>query len=58
MEKDISEILRKVILAAGQIVPGSKTHILVRHENECPALKTQRISDCVCSPEIKKIEAH
>ncbi len=56
MNENISEIIKQVIEAAGKIEPGTVTHIEVKHETGCPALKTHRLIDCTChAPKIEQI---
>jgi len=48
MKEDISDKLIKIIEAAGKLEPGTITHIEVKHETGCKALKTHRLIDCTC----------
>jgi hypothetical protein len=49
---DINEKIQKLIAAAGELKPGVK-HILVQHDDGCPALKTESLADCTCNPDFK-----
>jgi hypothetical protein len=48
--------IKKILKAAGHIEPGSVLHVTVEHDDDCPALKTQRLSDCVCNPDIQEMK--
>lgn len=50
---DTGKIL-KLIAAAGEIKPGVVL-IEIKHDEDCPALKTNRLADCTCNPDFKKI---
>ena len=56
MKADISDKLIKIIEAAGKLEPGTITHIEVKHDAGCQALKTHRLIDCTCNtPKIQQI---
>ena len=47
----MNELLKPV----GMIEPGTVTHIEVKHETGCKAIKTQRITDCTCTPVVERL---
>jgi len=49
---DIAKKIQKLIEAAGELKPGI-AHIEVKHDDDCPALKTQNMADCTCDPDFK-----
>jgi len=53
---DIHQFIEKLI-AEIKLKPGTVTHINMQHDTGCPAIKTHCIADCVCRPEIKKMQA-
>jgi hypothetical protein len=55
MERDILKKISEMIEVSGTIKPGTVTHVLIRHEANCPAIKTERIADCICNPLIKRM---
>ena len=50
-EKIIDEILHVV----GPVKPGDIVHVSINHDDDCPALKTNRLSDCTCSPDVERL---
>jgi hypothetical protein len=52
--KDLEKKLNKVIEAFKDAKPGSVTHVFIKHDLNCPALRTQNLNDCNCDPEINK----
>jgi hypothetical protein len=56
---NIEELIQKLIREAGKIEPGTVTHIEVKHNDQCPTLRTGSFLDCTCKkPEIEKMQAH
>lgn len=53
LDEKISEILKQV----GVPEPGVY-HLAIFHDDDCPALKTQRLTDCNCKPDIRKMEGN
>ena len=53
---DIVEQIRKAISEAGEVKPGFY-HIEVLHDDDCPALRTERLIDCQCKPIIRQKQA-
>jgi thiamine phosphate synthase YjbQ (UPF0047 family) len=51
---DITEKIQKMIEAAGQLKSGV-LHMVVNHDNDCPAINTQNLVDCTCNPEFKAV---
>jgi hypothetical protein len=51
--KDVTEKIQGLIQAAGELKPGTVTHIDVKHLDGCPAIRTQRLVDCTCNPDFK-----
>lgn len=49
---DIAEKIQKLIAEAGKLKPGLM-HIEVKHDDDCPALKTESLLDCTCKPDFK-----
>ncbi|MBW2631258.1 MAG: hypothetical protein JRC90_05770 [Deltaproteobacteria bacterium] len=47
--------LKEAIEAAGELKPGTVTHVIVKHDPDCPALLTHRMRDCTCKPIIEKV---
>jgi len=47
---DITEKIQRLIAVAGELRPGM-VHIEIKHDDGCPAIKTQSIEDCTCNPE-------
>lgn len=52
-KKNIIEKIRGVMAEAGEVKPGFY-HVEVLHDNDCPALKSERLVDCRCKPIIKR----
>jgi hypothetical protein len=52
-ERILKEKIYRMIEAAGELSPGV-THIEVKHDDGCPALKTHSLADCICEPDFKK----
>lgn len=46
------ERIQQVIRMAGKLKHGIVTHVQVLHGAGCPAIKTQRLADCVCVTDI------
>ena len=46
--------IKKIADAIGQADPGV-THIEVKHQAGCPAIKTLRLADCTCDPTIERM---
>ena len=42
--------------ALGRVKPGDVIHVEVVHQEGCPALKTGRLRDCTCRPEVKVLK--
>jgi hypothetical protein len=55
MKNDIAEKIMRVIDASGNLQPGSVTHVLVEHEKGCPSIRTQKLTDCICNPDIRRM---
>jgi hypothetical protein len=51
----LEEKIFKMIEAAGETKPGVK-HIMVLHDDGCPAIKTESLLDCRCNPDFKKMK--
>jgi hypothetical protein len=47
---DSTEKIQMLIAAAGELKPGV-AHIEVKHDDDCPAIKTQKLVDCTCDPD-------
>ncbi len=50
------EKINKIIDAFKDVKPSAVTHVSIKHDADCPAIKTQNLSDCNCDPEIQKGE--
>ena len=48
----LKEKIYRMIEAAGELKP-RVAHIEVKHDDNCPGIKTQSLADCTCSPEFK-----
>lgn len=57
MDNNFEEKMREILKAVGIILPGTVTHISVKHDDDCPTLRTGNFTDCTCSPVIKKMQA-
>ena len=55
MKKTVEQKIKKVIEAVGELEPGTVTHIVIKHDPDCPALLTNRMEDCRCKPVIEKV---
>jgi hypothetical protein len=53
--KDIAEKIERFLTGIGKVEPGTVTHINVTHEDGCPAILTQRLTDCTCTPTIERM---
>jgi hypothetical protein len=49
---ELKEKIYMMIEAAGGFKPGV-AHIEVKHDDSCPAIKTQSMADCTCDPIFK-----
>jgi hypothetical protein len=49
---DFDEKIKKMMLAAGRFEPGIK-EVEIRHDDGCPAIKTQNLRDCTCDPDFE-----
>ena len=50
---DITKKFQKAIEAAGKLNRGVVTHIEAKHDDDCPAIKTQNLTDCTCNPDFQ-----
>jgi hypothetical protein len=58
MNQDLSTKIKKILKAIDPVTPGSILHVNVQHEDGCPAIKSERLTDCTCKdPVIEKREA-
>ncbi|MBW2649536.1 MAG: hypothetical protein JRC66_00645 [Deltaproteobacteria bacterium] len=55
MKKTTKQRLEAAIEVAGELKPGTVTHVVVKHDPDCPALLTHRMRDCTCKPIIEKV---
>jgi hypothetical protein len=53
MTTNFYDKIKRVVAAAGKLSPGI-THIEVKHDAGCLALKTEKLADCTCNPVIRK----
>jgi len=49
---DIEKKVIKMLEALGSLKPGM-AQVSVRHDDSCPALKTDLLRDCTCEPDIQ-----
>ncbi len=54
MKNDPEKKIKDIVEAAGRIESGDVLHVLVQHEDGCPAISTQRITDCICKPKFTR----
>lgn len=47
--------IQRLISATGKLHPGF-FYIEVVHDDKCPAIRTQSLTGCTCTPEFKKVE--
>jgi hypothetical protein len=52
----IDKKLERIIEAAGEFEPDVVVHIKIAHDPGCPAIKTHRLTDCTCDPNIERIK--
>jgi hypothetical protein len=57
MKRKIDKKIQKIMEAVEDIETGAVIHIAVEHDEGCPALKTHKLTDCNCEPEIKKMSS-
>jgi len=55
MKRKLKQKIEETIEAAGELLPGTVTHIVVKHDPDCPALLTHKMKDCTCKPIIEKV---
>lgn len=55
MKQNLDKKIEKILAAVGKVKPGSVVHVSVEHDDGCRALKTQRLSDCTCKPDIERM---
>ena len=53
-ETMFTEKILRLIQVAGELKPGV-AHIEVKHDDDCPAIKTQSLADCTCYPVFKGV---
>ena len=46
------EKINKIVGAFKDVTPGSIIHVTIKHDADCPAIRTKSLSDCRCEPEI------
>lgn len=46
----------RVRRATRNVKPGDVVHVEVQHDDGCPAIKTGRLRDCICHPEVKVVK--
>jgi hypothetical protein len=51
-EKTIVDRIEEILKTTGEVEVGSVIHIIMEHEQGCPAGKTHRLVDCTCSPRL------
>jgi len=49
----INTKIKKIAQALKATSPGSVVHVLVKHDDDCPALITQSLADCTCDPDVE-----
>ena len=49
---ELKEKVYKMVVAAGKLKPGV-AHIEVKHDDGCPAIRTNSLVDCTCTPDFK-----
>ena len=49
---ELKEKVYKMGVAAGKLKPGV-AHIEVKHDDGCPAIRTNSLVDCTCTPDFK-----
>ena len=54
MNTKLDAKIQKILKAIGPIKPGT-VHVSIEHDDGCPALITQRLSDCTCKPDIMRL---
>ena len=50
---ELERKLNKVIDTFKDAKPGAVTHVFIKHDSTCPAIKTQNLADCNCDPDFK-----
>ena len=55
MEEPLKEKIERILDVVGETEAGAKIHIRVEHDDDCVALKTKRLSDCTCLPDIERL---
>lgn len=46
----------KALKDAGNDKPGKVNDVYIAHDDDCPALITQSLIDCICDPQVKVVE--
>ncbi len=55
MEERMLGKIYRMIAGAGDLKSGVMK-IEVKHDDFCPAIKTQNLGDCICNPEFKAMK--
>jgi len=56
MTLDLQKKIDRIIQAIGRIEPGTVRHVSIKHDDDCPALITQRLTDCTCNPDVERLD--
>ena len=55
MGKNLDNKILEILKQVGIPEPGVH-HLAILHDENCPALKSQRLADCNCVPDIRKMK--
>jgi len=55
VKKATKKKIEAAIEVAGKLKPGTVTHVIIKHDPDCPAFYTHKLEDCRCKPVIEKV---
>ena len=51
MKEKINRVM--AAMSSRSLIPGTVTHVSVKHDPGCPALRTENLQDCTCEPDVE-----
>ena len=57
MKQNLDEKIEKILVAVGNVKPGDVVHVSIEHDDGCRALRTNRLSDCTCRPDVERMSS-
>lgn len=54
LKMNLEEKLKQIIKASGELKPGL-IHLVIEHDDDCPALRSHCLADCTCKMKFQKV---